>query len=193
LEEALKRIRSGEQPEGSRRRKKTSRILLVLDAVLIIIILMFLYNREPRSIYRTTSFNYGEIQVRFSVSGERNSGDYLFSLTLTSGGAGANLLKFNRAVGTLILRSGDSVIVSNALGKEFTSLELAAGESRTIARIIERSALSDFVEKHPEAVIQTKRSLIQFEKKRLPVKADLILNTAEPVTVSLEFDHGVKQ
>ena len=193
LEETLKRIRSGEKPEGSKKKKRTSRILLAVDAVLIVVILIFFYNRQPQSLYRSSTFNYKDIAIRFSVSGDKATGNYLFSLTMQSRSTKPVVIRCDKNAGTITLRSGDAVIVSEPIGEEITAIKLAPEENRSMARIIEKKVINDFASTHPDNVKEVKRTLIQFEKRHVPVQADLTLNTKDPITVTLEFNHGVKE
>ncbi|HOO73242.1 MAG TPA: hypothetical protein PK926_15900 [Spirochaetota bacterium] len=193
LEETLKRIRSGEKPDGSKKRKRTSRILLAVDAVLIIVILIFFYNRQPQSLYRSSTFNYKGTAIRFSVSGDKTTGNYLFSLTMQSRSTEPVVIRCEKNAGTITLRSGDTVIVSEPVGEDITAIKLAPEENRSMARIIEKKVINEFALAHPEKVKEVKRTLIQFEKRHVPVQADLTLNTKDPITVTLEFNHGVKE
>lgn len=191
LEEVLKRIRSGERTDYSKKRRRTSKILFVVDAFLIVIILLFFYNRNTDKLYHTTTFDYSRYSVRLSVTREHNEGDYLFSINLHSKSDKKITINFQKNAGTIQLKTGNTIIDTETFGENIDVIELKPDENQTYARIIDAGILNQYAREHPEALVPKKRSLIQFEKQHIPVKADITLNTSEPVTISLNFKHGV--
>ena len=191
IEEALKRIRTGEHSPGSKKRRRTSKGLLILDAVLIIIILLFFYNKEPDTMYKTTSFNYRDIAVRISLTSEKETGDYLFSLTLNSRAEKSLSLPIDKSLATINLYCDGKLVTTEQIGPDMNTVSLKKEESKTYARIVNAALLTEYAREHHESVQPRKKSLIQLEKQHIPVRAEITLNTAEPVAITLDFKHGV--
>ena len=63
----LKRIRSGEKSHNTKKKRKASRIFLIIDGILIIILLTFIFNKKPEQIYKSTTLNYKDLNIRFSI------------------------------------------------------------------------------------------------------------------------------
>jgi hypothetical protein len=189
LQEALERIHTGKHPVSTVKKRKASRIILLVDIVLVILIMIFVYNRVPEKFYSSTSINYGGMQYRFSVTREGKENEYLFSLTIKNNLHVAKKVAYKNAIAELIIYYGKEEIYKAKTGDNITHLELLPGELKIFISRIDSSILDGFMSEHPDYIVSTKRSLFSRSKDYIPFTALATINLKEKISTTLKFNH----
>jgi hypothetical protein len=189
LQEALERIHTGKHPASTVKKRKASRIILLVDIVLVILIMIFVYNRAPEKFYSSTSINYGGMQYRFSVTREGKENEYLFSLTIKNNLHVAKKVAYKNAIAELIIYYGKEEIYKTRTGDNITHLELLPSELKIFISRIDNSILDGFMSEHPDYIVSTKRSLFSRSKDYIPLTALATINLKEKISTTLKFNH----
>jgi hypothetical protein len=189
IQEALDRIHAGKHPESTVKKRKASRIILLVDIVLVILIMIFVYNRAPEKFYSSTSINYGGIQYRFSVTREGRDNDYLFSLTIKNNLHMKKKVAYQNAIAELIIYHGKEEIYKTKTGDNITHLELLPGELKIFISRIDSSIIEGFMSEHPDYIVSAKRSLFSRSKDYIPLTALATINLKEKISTILKFNH----
>jgi hypothetical protein len=189
LQQALERIHAGKHPESTIKKRRASRIILLVDIVLVILIMIFIYNRVPEKFYTSTTINYGGIQYRFSVTRESKKNEYLFSLTIKNNLQEIKRVAFSDAIADLIIYHGRDEIYKTRTGANITHLKLLPGELKIFINRIDSSTIEGFMSEHPDAIISKKRSLFSRSKDYIPLTALVTINLKEKISTKLKFNH----
>lgn len=189
----LERIRNPEQPEDIRKKRRMSKIFIVVDAVLIALIFFYFTGRGTDDEYKKASVSYGALEFSLSVLPEGSGGDYLATLTSALKDGEKKDVTFNKSVANITLKSGDSVIAGRIIGDGTGTIELKAGETKIYSSRISRQVIDVFAAENPRLVISPERTLLSRDKPYLPVKLTAEINIGEGISTSLEFSHRMEQ
>ncbi|MBN2160523.1 MAG: hypothetical protein JW807_14100 [Spirochaetes bacterium] len=192
-ERTIRRFRSQESLERTAKRKRFSTGLFVVNLALIVVLYIFFSSRKPGEEYQSTSFNYGKMNFRFSIARERESRDYIFSLSTRTADGGSSTIRFTGGMADLVITHGGTLVAQKPVGRNIASLSLKAGETDTQNAVLDRYELQVFADGHPETVASPKRSLIQFEKPHIPLQAEIRIHVDRPVSTSLNFKYEVER
>jgi len=189
-ERTLERIRSGEGSDSSRKKRKFSRILLVIDAVLVLALLGYFTNREKQPTYRAVKFHYGDIEFRFSAARD-GSGDYLFTLSARKPEKIKREIMFNGSIATLVLTHGNTIIAQKTMAAGSRRIDFEGNAVRTYIVPVEDDILKNFADSHRDSIKNERKTLISFVKPTIPMKAVLTLNTGEKISTELDVPYEV--
>src|SRR3990172_12696711 len=167
-EQTLKRFRSPESAQRSAKKRKISTGIFLVNIVLIVVLYIFFSDKKPADDYQTSSFNYKNLQFRFSQTRDRETRDYIFTLSTRAAGDGETRALFNNGIADLVILNGDAVVVTKPLGKGITAVMLKPGEADIQKAVIDQLDLKLFAESHPEQMVSARRSLLQADKPYLP-------------------------
>lgn len=177
---------SREESAERKKKKRISRIITIVDGGIVVLLLVFLSirNQNDNSAYATASAASQGLISRFSVNLDKETGDFIFSLTLRSD-KGERSLKLLGSAASLTLRHKGNVFYRQELGIGVSEIVLLPGETKTFpaqipAEIID-AYLSDIL---PD---KKKKSLFEFKDDSEIVTAEASVNLINPISVSLEF------
>jgi len=191
-EEILRRMKPGKTPDDTIRKRRFSRIILLIDIIFVILLLIFIYNQTPDPIYHTTSLTYNDIQYRFSITRDSSSNIYILSLTIKSNSKKENNYFYNKSIANFIIKHGDEIIYKSSICKNITNIKLLPGEIKTFIKELEPHIFIEFIENHPEYKTSEKKNLFSFSKKKIPFEIVLIFNTLETVSTKLNFNYRME-
>lgn len=189
IQEAMERIQAGKHPTSTVKKRRASRVILLVDIVLVILIMIFVYNRAPEKFYSSTSINYGGILYRFSVTREDKGNEYLFSLTIKNNLKKAKRVAYINAIAELTIYHGKAVIYKTETGDNITHLKLLPGELKIFISRIDSSIIDAFMSEHPDYVVSSKRTLFSRSKDYIPLTALATINMKERISTTLKFNH----
>jgi len=192
-EKTLKRIKSGERTPSSARSRRLSKIVLIIDAVFVILILMFFFGKEKKDIYQTSTVSYNKLQVRFSIDIDRNTDDYLFSLSIKSNEDEKKSYNFSNSLATLDILYKNEIIKRNIIGKNIKRAELLPGEIKTFVSKVNRDTINEIALERGLRPTSRVKSLLQPGKNSIPLTALLSLNVNGKISSSIDFNHEVSK
>jgi hypothetical protein len=190
-EQTIKRFRSPESVQRSANRKKISSGIFIINIILIVVLYIFYTSGTPTDEYQTSSFNYKNLQFRFSQTRDRETRDYIFTLSTKSGEGRETTTYFNNGIADLVILNGDSVITTKPMGRGITAMRLKPGETDTQKAIIEQLELKIFADSHPELLVSGRGSLLQADRPYLPLRAEVRIHAEQPLSTSLNFKYEV--
>lgn len=192
-EQTIRKYRSQESLQRTEKRRKFSAILFIVNIVMIVVLYIFFSSGTTRQEYQSSSFNYKDLQFRFSVMREQRTNNYLFSLT-TRGPAGKTTnAAFTNGIADLIISHGSSVLIKLPMGQGVSSLTLKPGDMDLQKIVIDRVEMKVYTDGHPEYVVSPHRSLLQTEKPYIPLTAEVTIHAVPPVSAVLKFKYEVDQ
>ncbi|HOT44728.1 MAG TPA: hypothetical protein PLM53_07095 [Spirochaetota bacterium] len=192
-EQTIRRYRSPESLQRTEKRRRFSAIIFVVNIVLIMVLYLFYAGDRPRDLYQSSTFNYGDLQFRFSVMKERNTGNYIFSLTTRSAPGKQAFARFNNGIADLVVAHGSTVLVKMPVGKEVAALALKPGDMDLQKVVIDRVEMNVYTDGHPEYVVSPRRSLLSPDRPYIPLTAEITIHADRPVSTTLKFKHEVDQ
>lgn len=146
---------------------------------------------DNRNEYRSTTFNYRDLQFRFSLMKEKSTNNYIFSLT-TKGAAGKETTTyFNNGIADLIISHGSTVLVKLPVGKGTSVLRLKPGELDLQKTTIDYAEMKVYTDGHPEYVVSPRRSLFGGARPYIPLTAEVRIHADQPVSTALQFNFEV--
>lgn len=192
-EQTIRRYRSPESLQRTEKRKKFSAIIFVVNIVLIMVLYLFYAVDRPGDLYQSSSFNYGDLQFRFSVMKERDTGNYIFSLTTRSAQGKQAVARFTSGLAELVIARGSTVLAKLPVGKDLTALVLKPGDMDLQKVVIDRVEMKVYTDGHPEYVVSPRRSLFSPDRPYIPLTAEVRIHADRPVSTTLKFKHEVDQ
>lgn len=190
-EQTIKRFRSPESAQRSANRRKISTGIFVVNIVLIVALYIFFSGKQPADDYQTSSFNYKNLQFRLSQTRDKETRDYIFTLSTKAAEGREATAYFNNGIADLVLLNSDTVIATKPMGRGITAVRLKPGETDIQKAVIEQFELKLFADSHPELVVSDRRSLFQADKAYLPLRAEVRIHAEQPVSTSLNFKYEV--
>jgi hypothetical protein len=191
IQEALERIQAGKHQNSTVKKRRLSRIILVIDALVIVLILLFIYNRAPEKFYTSTSINHGGLQYRFSMTKEGAAKQYLFSLSIKNTLPQRKRVSYDEAISDLLILHGRDEVYRTAIGDAITRLSILPGEVKNFISVIDNAAIERFVSAHPEYIISEKGFLAR-RNEYVPLVALIRINIRESISTTLNFNHEVR-
>ncbi len=186
-EKAFERIKKGERSPESRKKRRLSRILLLADGVLIVLILLFFYGDKKGPIYETASVKFRDLDIRYSVSTEEESGDYLFAMTVKNSTNKPIKYFFKKSLAVLSVRHESKQIFSTIIAEGVKEINLSPGKNKTFVEMVPKKNLEITGNRKP-----ARKSLFDFTDTRIPLEAVFVFSPGEEITTSITFKHGVK-
>jgi hypothetical protein len=193
IKNTLNRIKTGKHPDATVKKRRLSRMILLIDGLVIVLILLFMYNRQPDKVYHSQALTYDECEYRFSVSGLPGQNKLFFSLSILSKKKQRTVIYFNKTLATMAVMYNNDVIYNNIFGKDITSLALQPDESKTFVLQANQELLQAYAATHPAALINDPQKIFSFKKTNLPITVELTLQTGKKLTTALHFNYEVQQ
>ncbi len=190
-EQTIRRYRSPESLQRTEKRRRFSAIIFVVNIVLIMVLYLFYAGDRPRDLYQSSSFNYGDLEFRFSVMKERDTGNYIFSLTTRSARGKQAAARFTNGLADLVIARGSTVLAKMPVGKEISALVLKPGDMDLQKVVIDRVEMKVYTDGHPEYVVSPRRSLLSPDRPYIPLTAEIRIHADRPVSTTLKFKHEV--
>ena len=191
-EKTLNRIRSGESAGEGRKKRKISRIFIVVDLILILAIIIYFTSDRKDDTYETSNFNYGTLDIRFSVAQDKERGDYLFSLSISSSVNGTSEYTFNESLASIEVKAEGRTLRKMDIGRGVTVLNFHSEEIKTFNAVLDRKILDDFALSVPRGRYKPRRTLFGTTGERLPVDIRITLNHKDGISTSVELQHRVE-
>ena len=191
-QETLDKINKGEKSEGTVKKRRLSRIVLVIDIIIIVLIVVFVTRKNDDTKYYSSSLSFNHLEYRFSIVRERESRNYLFSLSIKSNATTAREYVYEKSIAQLTIRHNEDVVFNTMIGDNVTNMRLLPGELKTFVLGINADNFNIYAKEHTEHLISEKKSLWESEKTYLPLLIIIKLNTREAVSTSLDFNHEVE-
>ena len=190
-EQTIKRFRSPESAQRSANRRKISTGIFIVNIILIVLLYIFFAGKKPADEYASSSFNYKNLQFRFSQTRDKETRDYIFTLSTRTADGGATTARFNNGIADLVILQGNTVVAQKPLGRNTPVLALKPGEADTQKAVIEQFELKLFADNHPELVVLESRSLLRADRPYVPFRAEVRIHAEQPVSTSLNFKYEV--
>ncbi|MDY6932966.1 MAG: hypothetical protein SVZ03_01930 [Spirochaetota bacterium] len=191
-QETLEKIRTGEKPKTFIKRRRLSKIILIIDIIVIVIILAIINQRGHESIYHTTSLILDEMEYRFSLIREEKSSNYVLSVTIKSNSNVEKSYYYNNSIADINIQHAEAKIFNLSIGDNISSVKLLPGELKTFVKGIDISYFRRYAEENPEHITPPQKTLISLEKRHVPLQAVITLNTKERVSTKLNFKYRVE-
>ncbi len=192
-EQTIKRYRSQESLQRSEKRKKFSALIFIVNIIMIMVLYMFYASNKPRDLYQSSSFNYKDLQFRFSVMKKPPSNNYIFSLTTKSASDKQAVARFSNSIADLFITHGSTVLAKMPIGKGITTLVLKPGDMDLQKVVIDSIEMKVYTDGHPEYVVSPRRSLLGSERPYIPLTAEVRIHAEQPVSTVLKFNYEVDQ
>jgi hypothetical protein len=192
-ERALRKIRSKESVDDSRRKRRLSKIFLAIDAIIILLVLLYFYDGSgPEEAYYSTKLDHKKMEFRFSVATVKKSKSYLFTLSIKSNREKKSDIAFDGSIARVEIFQKEDKLLEKRLGNGVNMLSMHPTEIKTFAENIGFTLLDKYIQENSDLLQVRKKSLIQFRKQEIDFRARITLNTSEKITSTVEFKHGVK-
>jgi len=188
---ALKKIRYGNSSSQNPRKRRISRLILVIDAVFILLIIVFFNTKKPEEVYHSSSMKYKNLNIRFSVSVEKQTHDYLFSLTLNSESDKKTKIQFKRSLAKINIFHKKTEIIQKKIGPETLFIRLDPGESRSFITQVSSKKFDTFAREKLNIRKRERKTLFQFDDMSMLLRAVMTLNTDTEISSAIEFKHEV--
>ncbi len=192
-EQAIRRYRRPDGDERTLKRRRFTGGLFIANVILIILLYALFAGNNDTDGYRTASFNYNDLQFRLSMTRDRETRDYVFSLTTRPLEGRSATARFNRNMADLIIMYGPSVIQRRTLGDQVTALYLKQGDADVRKAVVERSELKLYADAHPESIVSPRGSLLRRGTPYIPLVAEVRINADRQVGTSLNFNYEVER
>jgi hypothetical protein len=183
-QQALERIRSGASQGDSAKKRRISRILLLVDVILVIFLILYFTNRGKEEDIQTGTLSFGNIQARLTLAKNRDRELFMTTLTLSNRGR-EQTLAFTGNMAILRVRKNDEVLLERTLGPGLKSLTLAADEARTFSLSIPFSKLRQAAGYPGEERVRQRKTLFQFQEDYIPLTLTCALQTGEKISLEL--------
>ncbi|MDY6968400.1 MAG: hypothetical protein SVR08_07085 [Spirochaetota bacterium] len=191
-QETLDKINKGEKSESTVKKRRLSRIVLFIDIIIIVLIVVFVTRKDDDIKYYSSSLSLNHLEYRFSIVREKESRNYLFSLSIKSNSTTESKFIYEKSIAQLTIHYNEDIIYSSTIGNNVTSIDLLPGELKRFVIDITADNFNNYAKEHTEHLIHEKRSLWESEKKYLPLSIIIKLNTREAVSTTLSFNHEVE-
>ncbi|MCP4135407.1 MAG: hypothetical protein GY754_30840, partial [bacterium] len=123
-QKTLKSLRTHDGSERRTRKRKLSRIILFVDAIVVVLILIFFQTRTPEEHNRSATINYKDMQIRFSITNQKESGIYLYSITLKSTSKKQTVYTFDKSIAQLRIFHKNNTVITKTIGNDLVRLNL---------------------------------------------------------------------
>ncbi len=192
-ERALRKIRSKESFNDTRRKRRLSKIFLVVDAVIILLVMLYFYDGDgPEEAYYTTKLDYKKMEFRFSVATVKKSKSYLFTLSIKSNRKRESEISFNNSIARIEIFQDKNKLLEKGLGNGVNRLRMHPSEIKSFAENIDYRLMDNYIKENSDLLQVRKKSLIRFRNQEVNFTAKITLNTSEKITATVDFKHGVK-
>lgn len=188
-EKTLKRLRSKEKPYPSNRKRRISRILVIVDIILIVLLFLYFTSDRSDTFYKTSPLSFGNLDIRFSVIKDRDTGNYLLSLSMASNEQEPATYTFDENIASVKVLADSTPVEKIYLGRGVKSLKFQEGERKSFNAILEKQVLNDFIEQSPGGKYDTRRLIIGTAGDGLPVSINLTINYGDGITTYIDFYH----
>jgi len=185
-EEALERVRSGRQPESHKKKRKLSRAVLIIDAIIVLAIFLFFFKDNKAPEFYSTSLEYKNCRIRYSINKDNAYNDYHFSVQI-KGLSETSKFKVKDSFATVKLYYKKKEIKRFNLGDNIKHLNIAKNSIKSFTYTLERDEISKII-KAPKR--KKRQYLIEFENN-LTIESQLIINTEDTVSTKLNFQYEV--
>lgn len=193
IEEILNRIKTGEKSPRSMKKRRLSRIFLLVDGIIIVLILIFFYQKEsPTHLYHSTNINYDNCNYRISSMQNEEQGLIRFSFTITSKSETKKLIKYLNKIAQIKLLNNNKVLQTGIIGKNVKKIELEPGETKTFVLEIETNKIQDYAKENPNLLVSATDSFLSFKQTDLPINANIEIFTDKNLSTTLKLYYKVK-
>jgi hypothetical protein len=192
-ERALRKVRSKDSFDDTRRKRRLSKIFLAIDAVIILLVMLYFYDGDgPEEAYYTTKLDYKKMEFRFSVATVKKSKSYLFTLSIKSNRERESELTFNNSIARIEIFHKEHKLFEKKLGSGVNRFKMIPTEIKSFAENVEFNVMDKYIKENSDLLQVRKKSLIQFRDQLVNFTAKITLNTSEKITATVDFKHGVK-
>ena len=191
LKNTFKKITSGQKSPETVRKRRFSRIILLIDIIIIIIILIVFKKDAQVPEYYSTFLSINEAGYRASITREQDTGSYLFSLTIKSESVRKKNLIFSGQLAKIEIKYMNDNIYDFALGKGIEKLELLPEEVKTFLHKIDTKAIRRFSDENNNAIKPVKKTLVSVNRY-IPMECVVTINTGEKTSVKMNFNYLVE-
>ncbi len=181
IKEHIEYIKKGEMPpDTNQRKKKFSRIFLLINIVVFIILLtLIIQKKEPTDyIYQTVAVN--DVHVRFSIIHTINQ-PILASVTFTSDTS--SQLQVKQPAVTVTIVHDNNEILSQPVEYSSTTMHVSPQKPVTLTTAIPFEPVKEYAKKHD--LLKPKRYVYH---SVIPLTVKFTLHTAMDYTVLLQFN-----
>ncbi|MCL2025455.1 MAG: hypothetical protein FWG92_01465 [Leptospirales bacterium] len=192
-ERTLKEIRSDKASQPVKKRRNISRIIIVVDILIIAIVFVFLNTRNTKNEYITASANGSGLNMRFSVTNEKDDKTYMFTITLLSATDAEKTWTFEPHLAALKLSHSGDIFHENKFGGKISKISLLPGEARIFTLQIPFEIIDMYL-KEKNNVPKRRKTLIDlFFKSEETIRAEAELNLQDKISALISFEHEVKR
>ncbi len=191
LQQKLNEIQSGQMPESSRKKKKLSRNILLLDIVFIIAILIFYSAIDRDKKYESVSIGSQGIEYILSINSLPKKHTVTVNI-VNKKNENTEIAFSNLSVGKITINDKfDREIASFPIADNISSISLAVGETRTYLINVDNSILNEYTKKHNDLIDEPKKKVFSVLNSELKLKVTLSLNSVPQISTSLNYSANV--
>ncbi|MCL2025323.1 MAG: hypothetical protein FWG92_00775, partial [Leptospirales bacterium] len=175
-ERTLKQIRSGGTTPATKKKRNILRVIIVADLLIIAIVLVFLNTKNTKNEYATVSASGSGLNMRFSVTNEKDDKTYMFTITLLSLIDAEKTWDFEPHLVTLKLSHSKNIFYENKFGGKISKINLLPGEARTFPVQIPFEIIDIYLKERTNVTKRRKTIIDLFLKSGETVRAEAELN-----------------
>ena len=192
-ERTLRQIRSGKTPTPVKKKRNIARMIMLVDALIIVAVLIFLNTRNQKNEYITASMNGSGLNVRFSVSSEKDGEAYMFTISLLSDVDAEKTWTFEPHLATLKLSYGGKLFYEDKFGRKISKISMLPGEVRTFPLQISSETIDRYIKESVNVAKKRKTLFDLLVKSGEMINAEAVLNLQDEISASITFEHEVKE
>jgi len=190
-EKTLEKIREGKGSQESQKKRKWSKIIMLVDGIFIVLILLFYYGNKKTNLYKTTDLSVKNIDIRCSVNFNNETKLYYFTTTLKSQTNAKQQFHFKNSIGKITIFFENKKLAATLIGRDITSIVLYKDKIKTYISTINSKKIDSLIkEKFPQKIFR-KKTLFTSKGSQILLTAEFNIYIDEVYT-KIKFNHEVK-
>ncbi len=184
----LERIRASERNPESQKKRKLSKIILVLDGIIVAVVLVYFFSKDDKINYKTTTVQYKSYSFRYSISGSVKR-PQVFSLSIKSKAKVKTILALKKHLATIEIKHKNILLLSKNLDTPKKIL-LSPGESKTFVTLFQYNTIKNAImTKTPFEM--PRRTLLSTGGKNVTLNTTISIYAGEKIATTLPFNFEV--
>lgn len=193
FEEIVRRARTGEKSPSTIKKRRLSRLFLIVDGIIISLILIYLYQSTPKEeqIYKK-SITYDQYTFTLYAHPEPEKNKITYSLSILSNSDKNQTLFLKKRIADLNINSGQDLITQKIISKNLSMLLLAPNEKKSFIVTIEDDHIVKYAHQNKHKLVPKENNILLNKKNSIPLNAELIIYTEKKLILNLETKYKVE-
>jgi hypothetical protein len=191
-EKLAARFDASGKPKKSKKRK-IGFFVIMADVLIISVIFVFYSQRGANELYKTITFRSEQCDFRFSIATEKDSENYVLTLTAEPVFENETTLLFNENVANIDFIYNEKNVFSVPIGNNITELKLAGSDIKTFAVPVSMKKLNNYILEKGDYKPKKRKHLFNFEGTSVMLQGKLTLDTKDApdkISETIEFRTG---